>query len=304
MNSSDFRRHALYSCVTAAVLAGCGGSQPPVGATGAVAPNVLTKSKTFHFTGGEQLFKVPNGVHFATISATGAHGGGRFGGNPGRVRAKVPVKPGETLAIFVGGDSSSGGYNGGAPGTSGYCPHHCHGRGGGGASDVREGGDALQDRVVVAGGGGGTGGYEWPYGRGSADGTGGVGGGQIAGQGGMNADGGGGGGGGTQQNGGAGGTGCARKSDGQGADGTLGSGGVGGLQHGTGGGGGGGGYYGGGGGGSGGYGCTSGSGSGSGYPAEAGGGGGGSSYIEPYAITLHNYQGYPWPGSGVVVIQW
>lgn len=289
-------------CIGAAgLIAGCGGSQPLIGSQFS-SPDALTHSKTFHFTGKKQFFKVPNGIYSVTISATGARGGGRFGGNPGRIRAKVPVQPDETLVVFVGGDSSSGGFNGGAPGTSGYCPHHCHGRGGGGASDVRGPGGELRSRLVVAGGGGGTGGYEWSYGRGSANGTGGVGGGDIAGQRGMNADGGGGGGGGTQQRGGAGGTGCPRESDGQGTNGTLGHGGVGGVQNGTGGGGGGGGYYGGGGGGSGGYGCASGS--GSGYPAEAGGGGGGSSYIEPNAKTYHNYQGYPWTGSGIVVIQW
>jgi hypothetical protein len=29
-------RHALISCVAAAMLAGCGGSQPPIGAPGAM----------------------------------------------------------------------------------------------------------------------------------------------------------------------------------------------------------------------------------------------------------------------------
>ena len=60
--------------------------------------------------------------------------------------------------------------------------------------------------------------------------------------------------------------------------------------------------HGGGGGGSGGYGCDSGS--GDGYPAWAGGGGGGSSYVEPSGTILHNYQGYPWAGNGIIVIQW
>jgi hypothetical protein len=32
MNGLDFRRYALGSCVAVAVLAGCGGSQPPIGA--------------------------------------------------------------------------------------------------------------------------------------------------------------------------------------------------------------------------------------------------------------------------------
>jgi hypothetical protein len=36
MRSLDFSRYALTSCVTAAMLAGCGGSQPPIGAPGAM----------------------------------------------------------------------------------------------------------------------------------------------------------------------------------------------------------------------------------------------------------------------------
>ena len=292
--------HAAARCAAILLLAGCSGSQLPIGPPTAMSLSNVRGSLTFHYTGAKQKFKVPAGVNSVIISATGADGGGRFGGYPGRVRAKVPVTAGETLAIFVGGDAARGGFNGGGAGTAGSC-HHCNGVGGGGASDVREHGDRLADRVVVAGGGGGTGGYEWSYGRGSANGTGGVGGGQIAGQGGQNSGGGGGGSGGTQQNGGAGGAGCAHRSDGTGADGSRGVGGAGGFQSGTGGGGGGGGHYGGGGGGSAEYGCTSGS--GYGY-ANGGGGGGGSSYVEPSAKTIHDYQGYPWSGDGIVVIQW
>jgi hypothetical protein len=36
MKLSDFRRYALSSCVAAAMLAGCGGSQPPIGAPGVI----------------------------------------------------------------------------------------------------------------------------------------------------------------------------------------------------------------------------------------------------------------------------
>jgi hypothetical protein len=32
---SDFSRYALSACVAAALLSGCGGSQPPIGAPGA-----------------------------------------------------------------------------------------------------------------------------------------------------------------------------------------------------------------------------------------------------------------------------
>jgi hypothetical protein len=36
MRSLDFGRYALTSCVATAMLAGCGGSQPPIGAPGAM----------------------------------------------------------------------------------------------------------------------------------------------------------------------------------------------------------------------------------------------------------------------------
>ena len=36
MSILGFGRHALTSCVAAAMLAGCGGSQPPVGTPGAM----------------------------------------------------------------------------------------------------------------------------------------------------------------------------------------------------------------------------------------------------------------------------
>ncbi|MGA9017366.1 MAG: hypothetical protein WB438_00305 [Candidatus Cybelea sp.] len=36
MRSLDFMLYALSSCVAAAMLAGCGGSQPPIGAPGAM----------------------------------------------------------------------------------------------------------------------------------------------------------------------------------------------------------------------------------------------------------------------------
>jgi hypothetical protein len=36
MRILDFSRYALTSCAAAAMLAGCGGSQPPIGAPGAM----------------------------------------------------------------------------------------------------------------------------------------------------------------------------------------------------------------------------------------------------------------------------
>jgi hypothetical protein len=37
MKSLNLGRYALYSCVAAAMLAGCGGSQPPIGVPGVMA---------------------------------------------------------------------------------------------------------------------------------------------------------------------------------------------------------------------------------------------------------------------------
>jgi hypothetical protein len=44
MRSLDFGRFALSSCLATAMLAGCGGSQPPIGAPGAMpqAPAIAT----------------------------------------------------------------------------------------------------------------------------------------------------------------------------------------------------------------------------------------------------------------------
>jgi hypothetical protein len=39
---SDFDRFALSTCVAAAMLAGCGGSQPPIGAPGAMQSHTIT----------------------------------------------------------------------------------------------------------------------------------------------------------------------------------------------------------------------------------------------------------------------
>ena len=50
MRSLDFSRNALMVYVTAAMLAGCGGSQPPIGAPGAVAQNTTRENAklTYH----------------------------------------------------------------------------------------------------------------------------------------------------------------------------------------------------------------------------------------------------------------
>ncbi|MDI6788540.1 MAG: glycine-rich protein, partial [Planctomycetota bacterium] len=118
----------------------------------------------FDYTGSQQTWVVPAGVTSITVDVLGAKGGngssGGVGGNGARVQTTLSVTPGQTLYIYVGGQSSnaSGGYNGG--GTGGNLGGSSYAGGGGGASDIRQGGTILANRVVVAGGGGGGGGAQ------------------------------------------------------------------------------------------------------------------------------------------------
>ncbi len=267
-------------------------------------------SVRFRYAGKKQSFKVPAGVTQITITATGAMGGlgngiaSGPGGRPGfggSVTATVSVKPGERLAIFVGG---SGGYHSGFNGGgSGGCCGGYNGVGGG-ASDVRQGGDRLADRVVVAAGGGGAGsdgfvsrssspGGDGGNGGGGTGKSGGSGYGPFAGHGGT---------GGSQSEGGGGGAGGGSSCDGfNGKRGVGGAGGTGCYAVDF-GGGGGGGYYGGGGGGGGGGGAkyqTS-----SGYSG-GGGGGGGSSFAKKGATRVKMTAGAPDSREdGSIVITW
>jgi hypothetical protein len=315
------RRYALSVGATFALLTGCGGSQPPIGAPGATqqTPDTKKRLKTFEFMGAPQSFVVPTGVTVIAITASGAsgpsggtttHGSGEYlGGNGGLVEAVIPVSAGEKLYVVVGGEGGApsgfyggtGGFNGGGDGGGGAFQGE-GGTGGGGASDVRVRYSGASDRILVAGGGGG-GGLDGGYGAGS----GGDGGGKIGAAGGPSTCGpdnpdGCGGNGGTQRHGGRGGAGGQRSGYTHGAHGdkgTYGLGGIGGdgaYSGSLGGGGGGGGWYGGGGAGAG-SGTTSGNGGG-------GGGGGGSSYVEPTATLLESSQGAAPAGNGKVIFSW
>src|SRR5712671_2788747 len=103
----------------------------------------------FHPTGSEQAFLVPGGVRTVHVVAVGAHGGlgyagvmGTSGGLGALVSGDVPVAPGTSLFVEVGGNGTdgtagshaTGGFNGG--GTGGYGGSYSGGAGGG-ASDVR-----------------------------------------------------------------------------------------------------------------------------------------------------------------------
>ncbi len=266
-------RYAFSIGAAAVLLTGCGGSQLPISVpalTNAGDPPKYPHSKTFHYTSKEQIFIVPARVTQIAIVALGAGGATADASEHGvavargaRVYAIIPVTQGQRLHVFVGGEGSgaNGGFNGGAAGgTSGENCDCTTGYAGGGASDVRQGGYRLADRVVVAAGGGGAGGFSRFYYMGQL--AGGAGGGLTGepGRGYSSGGAGAGGGGGTQMaggGGGAGGNGFGYRG-GPGASGALGLGGAGGTGSysnsygGAGGGGGGGGYYGGGGGGAGG----------------------------------------------------
>ena len=115
-------------------------------------------SQAFSFSGGGQLFTVPQCVTQMLVDVYGAQGGGSDGCNGaqddgglgGYASGVIAVTPGETLQVYVGSKGilgGPGGFNGG--GFAGM-----YGGGGGGASDVRRGA-TLADRIFVAGGGGG-----------------------------------------------------------------------------------------------------------------------------------------------------
>ena len=310
MKSFSLGTYALCGGVAVALLAGCGAQASNGILPSAVPDSSLPHHKTFNYTGGAQDFTVPAGVTHISVVARGAHGGGSPKANGGRVHAVIPVTPGEKLVVYVGGDASGakGGFNGGSSGGSSAFSGQ-NGYGGGGASDVRKGGDALSDRIVVAGGAGGEGGLANGYGCPTP--TGGKGGGLTGGSGtggpASYAQCGQGAGGGTQSAGGSGGDGgrrCFGSYGNAGDNGALGTGGSGGsgspsgYSYVAGGGGGGGGYYGGGGGGAG---CSS----YSSYISDGGGGGGGSSYVEPSATDVHIWQGWKNATSnGLVVLSW
>lgn len=153
-------------------------------------------TSTTYTTVGANTWTVPDGVTCVSVDAIGAAGGGFVGAEAdaassfnggggvgaaatnqlgGEAVSTIPVLAGQNLQINVGGrggdgaDSSTatvpggaGGFNGGGAGGAGLATSPDNslwagGGGGGGASDVRQLGTGLVNRVVVAGGGGGTG---------------------------------------------------------------------------------------------------------------------------------------------------
>lgn len=118
----------------------------------------------FNFTGAEQIFEVPNGVSSLSIVVKGAQGNqngmGISGGLGGIAEGELNVNSGDLFYVYVGQGgimSTSGGFNGG--GNAGLSPcTQANAGGGGGATDIRFGGNSINDRIIVGAGGGGAGG--------------------------------------------------------------------------------------------------------------------------------------------------
>ena len=273
------RRRTAMAVLAAAALPVSAGSALVAGAAPASAGQFMSAS--FSFNDDTQYFVVPDGVtsvNFTVAGGSGAHGSwgtgsgaAGSGGLGASINATIPVVPGRTLVIEIGGQghtdgSQNGGagglssgnlMNGGAGGYAAYFVDGFPGGGGGGGTEIVDGTTGIP--LVAAGGGGGGGGGASIVNGGGTGGNAGLPGGQ---------------GGGT---GGDGGAGAAAGSW---------DGGVGGTPYPAaesgGAGGGGGGYYdpalglGGGGNGGGGGGWVS-------YESGGGGGGGGASYLDPSA---------------------
>lgn len=142
--------------------------------TGTPSPSPGGKAWT---TAGTYSWTVPTGVTLIRAVLIGAPGGVAAngvdqGGSGARVVCDLPVTPGETLTVVVGGPGrrgaappigttaggGAGGYNGGARGghvIKSHAGFEAGGSGGGGASDIRQGGTGPSNRVIVAAGGGG-----------------------------------------------------------------------------------------------------------------------------------------------------
>lgn len=138
-----------------------------IGSTGI---SLNAQAVTYNYTGSVQTYVVPVCVTSITIDARGAQGGGNNGGLGGQAIATIPVTPGSTLYVYVGGRPAAqlgpGGYNGGGATLALPCGGGGDGFPGGGGSDVRTTA-SLNDRVIVGGGGGGEG---WSTGLGGAGG--------------------------------------------------------------------------------------------------------------------------------------
>jgi hypothetical protein len=150
-----------------------------------VLPNVYA----FYYTGSQQTFTVPSIRTFttATIYAWGAGGGGGYtggsgsGGGGGFSQATIPVSPGNSFAVVVGGGGDSRGPNAGqgsrAYGGGGLAGPLGYGGNGGGLTGlfydtptISFSAPSLPRSIVIAGSGGG-GGWEVGGSAGAGGGT-------------------------------------------------------------------------------------------------------------------------------------
>lgn len=112
----------------------------------------------FDFTGAVQTWEAPAGVteiEFEMIGASGGDHANSIGGRGAQVRGTLPVTPGVTYDIDVGGKpttTAAGWPNGGNGDSAGGGRA---GLGGGGSTAIRVQGDPFADSLVVAAGGGG-----------------------------------------------------------------------------------------------------------------------------------------------------
>lgn len=126
---------------------------------------------TFAYTGGAQTLALQATSYSIEIwggdggNTTGANSNAavaKLGGKGGYARGTLVVTSPQTATIYVGGRGNTegvgvpGGFNGGGSSGGGSGPSGVCGSGGG-ASDVRLGGNTFFDRQIVAGGGGAAG---------------------------------------------------------------------------------------------------------------------------------------------------
>ncbi|WP_213013463.1 glycine rich domain-containing protein [Paractinoplanes toevensis] len=152
------RRMRLGAAAIGAAVAGVAFGTP---ATAGRPTSVTPGSRVFATPGGPYSYQVPPGVTTVYVHVVGGSGGNgpKPGGRGAVVDGPLPVTPGSTLHVFVGGNGPgpstdralAGGFNGGGRANGELAA------GGGGASDIRADATDLGSRIVVAAGGGGGG---------------------------------------------------------------------------------------------------------------------------------------------------
>lgn len=124
----------------------------------------------YDYIGNTQTFTAPADGDY-TLEVAGAQGGDHpstskenatsVGGQGGTSKGTIHLKAGETLYIEVGNKpyGYNGSYNGSDSGWTGIAANGAYVGGsivaGGGATDIRKGGNGIDNRIIVAGGGGG-----------------------------------------------------------------------------------------------------------------------------------------------------